>query len=82
MQISEAGGRFTVICDRAELALVAEGLYAVESAGRRCLEQGAPDEFDRPALEAELALLSSMQTSLMPSLGERPVFGIVDGGLL
>ena len=74
------GGSFVLTCDEAELALIAEGLYAVEDTGRRCLDQGIPDEFDQPELEAEVAKLAKMRTALMPALGGEPTFRVIQGG--
>lgn len=80
MRVNKKGGTFTLICDKDELSLIAEGLYAVEDAGRRCLADDIPDEVDRPGLEVEVARLAEMRVALMPALGEEPVFRIIDGG--
>ncbi|WP_417802971.1 hypothetical protein [Thermophilibacter provencensis] len=83
MRIEKANGgadRFTLTCDEGELALIAEGLYAVENTGRRCLADDIPDEVDRPGLEAEVARLAEMRVVLMPALGEEPVFRVIRGG--
>lgn len=80
MNIESAGDVFTITCTSGELALIAEGLYAVQKAGQQCLEDEIPDEFDTPVLEEELKQLADMRLTLMPALGEEPVFRIVDGG--
>ena len=80
MNIESAGDVFTITCTRGELSLIAEGLYAVQKTGQQCLEDEIPDEFDTPVLEAELRQLADMRLTLMPALGEEPVFRIVDGG--
>ena len=72
-------GTYTLTCDEGELSLIAEGLYAVQDTGRRCLEAGIPDEFDAPVLENELRQITRMRLALMPALGEEPVFRIIDG---
>lgn len=78
--VSNPDGTTTLTCDYGELSLIAEGLYAVQKAGQQCLEDEIPDEFDTPVLEAELRQLADMRLTLMPALGEEPVFHIVDGG--
>lgn len=76
----ELAGTYSIVCDRAELSLIAEGLYAVERAGRSCLRDDVPDEFDRPMLEAEVERLADMRTSLLAVLDGRPEFRVMDGG--
>lgn len=60
MLISCDGGAFTLRVTDYELALIAEGIYAVRDAGRRCIENGSADETDRKDLEVEINELSDM----------------------
>lgn len=78
--LCKPNGVFVLTCDEDELSLIAEGLYAVEDAGRRCLEADIPDEFDAPVLEDELRQIAQMRVALMPALGEEPVFRVIRGG--
>lgn len=83
MDVRTAGelvGTYSIACDRAELSLIAEGLYAVEKAGRSCLRDDVLDEFDRPMLEAEVERLANMRASLSAVLDGRPEFRVMEGG--
>lgn len=80
MQIINESGVYVLTCDKDELALIAEGLYAVEDAGKRCLAEGVPDAVNRPQLEGELHEIGQMRLMLQAVFGERPVFHIIDGG--
>lgn len=64
MLISCDGGAYTLRITDYELALIAEGIYAVRDAGRRCIESGSADEVDRKALEAEIDVLGDMLRQL------------------
>lgn len=69
MRIACDNDRFILICNRDELGLIAEGLFAVSHTGRRSLEQGIPDEFDAPVLREELYLLDDMRAQVDAALG-------------
>ena len=68
MQVRRENDRFTIVCNERELALIAEGLYAVEDTGRRCLEAHVPDEVDAAALCDELYLLGDMRAQIDAAL--------------
>lgn len=71
-------GSYVLTCVKAELSLIAEGLYAIEKTGKRCLANDVPDEFDRPQLEDEVAQLEVMHRDLNRALGEAVMFRIVE----
>lgn len=75
-----AEGTYTLTCDEGELSLIAEGLYAVQDTGKRCLDRGIPDEFDAPVLAEELRQLADMRLTIAGAMGTEPVFRIIDGG--
>lgn len=75
-----AEGTYTLTCDEVELSLIAEGLYAVQDTGQRCLDQGIPDEFDAPVLAEELRQLADMRLTIAGAMDTEPVFRIIDGG--
>ena len=64
-----AEGTYTLTCDEGELSLIAEGLYALQDTGQRCLDRGIPDEFDAPVLEAELRQLADMRLTIAGAMG-------------
>lgn len=64
MLISCDGGAYTLRVTDYEIALIAEGIYAVRDAGRRCIESGSVDEVDRKALEVEIGALGDMLRQL------------------
>ena len=66
--VHDPDGVYVLTCTEAELALIAEGLYAVEHTGRQCLDAGVPDEVDRPGLREELYLLGDMRAQLDATL--------------
>lgn len=68
MRVSREDDDYTIVCDRAEFGLIAEGLYAVETTGRRCLEARVPDEVDAAALCDELYLLGDMRAQVDAAL--------------
>lgn len=81
MQVKHvAEGTYTLTCDEGELSLIAEGLYAVQDTGQRCLDRGIPDEFDAPVLAEELRQLADMRLTIAGAMGTKPVFRIIDGG--
>ena len=61
-------GTYVLSCTDVELGLLAEGLYAVEDTGRRCLEARVPDEVDAVALRDELYLLGDMRAQIDAAL--------------
>ncbi|WP_419059114.1 hypothetical protein [Ellagibacter isourolithinifaciens] len=61
-------GTYVLSCTDVELGLIAEGLYAVEDTGRRCLEAKVPDEVDTAALRDELYLLGDMRAQIDAAL--------------
>lgn len=73
-------GAYALTCDEGELSLIAEGLYAVEDAGRRCLANDVPDEFDRPVLEVEVRRLGRMRLAIEGVLDISPAFRAIEGG--
>lgn len=68
MRVSRDNGTYTIVCDQVELGLIAEGLYAVEDTGRRCVEANVPDEVDAAALRDELYLLGDMRAQIDAAL--------------
>lgn len=66
--VHDPDGTYVLSCAEAELSLIAEGLYAVESTGRRCLDDGVPDEVDTPQLRDELYLLGDMRAQIDAAL--------------
>ena len=61
-------GDFVIRCSRRELALLEEGLHALEDAGRMCLEEGSVDEFDVVPLQSELATVAGMRGDAVQAL--------------
>lgn len=57
-------GTYLSSCTEAELNLIAEGLCAVKSTGRRCLEDKVPDEVDAAVLRDELYLLGDIRVQI------------------
>lgn len=68
MQVRRESDTYTIVCDQVEFGLIAEGLYAVEDTGRRCLEAKVPDEVDAAALRDELYLLGDMRAQVDAAL--------------
>ena len=64
MLVSCNGSSYTLRVTNHELALIAEGIYAVRDADKRCIESGSTDEVDRNALEVEISELSNMLRQL------------------
>lgn len=69
MRVTCENDTYTLTCDRDELGLIAEGLFAVSGTGRRALERGVPDELDAPVLREELYLLDDMRAQVDAALG-------------
>lgn len=69
MNVIRDNDTYTLTCDRDELGLIAEGLYAVSHTGRQALERGISDEFDAPVLREELYLLDDMRAQVDAALG-------------
>lgn len=61
-------GTYVLSCTEIELGYIAEGLYAVEGTGRRCIEAKIPDEVDAAALRDELYLLGDMRAQIDAAL--------------
>lgn len=79
-RLHDESGSYTIACSEGELALIAEGLYAVQDAGKRCLEAGVTDNFDTPLLVEELKQLSDMRLAIAEAPGINSTLHIVNGG--
>lgn len=79
-QLRDESGSYTIACSEGELALIAEGLYAVQDAGKRCLEAGVTDNFDTPLLIEELKQLSNMCLTIAEASEINSTLHVVNGG--